>query len=109
MRTKYISLLLILVLFAAGCSIFAPADAEPEIGQQQNTIDENHEEASPELQPVVAAEEIIISPSAISLDVNQPAQFTATVLPANATIKEVTWSSDNPSVATVTPTGLVTA
>lgn len=36
-------------------------------------------------------------------------QLTATVLPANATDKTVTYSSSAPSVATVSPTGLVTA
>jgi uncharacterized protein YjdB len=36
-------------------------------------------------------------------------QLTETVLPANATNKSVTWSSDNTSVATVSATGVVTA
>ena len=36
-------------------------------------------------------------------------QLTATVLPANATNKRITWSSSNPAVATVTSTGLVVA
>ena len=35
-------------------------------------------------------------------------QLTATVLPENASNKTVTWSSDNPSVATVNQDGLVT-
>lgn len=93
MRTKSISVLLCLILFVAGCGTFAPADPEPEVGQPH----------------ITNVEEIQLSPPTISLDVNQRAQFTATVLPANATNKEVTWSSDNPSVATVNPTGLVTA
>jgi len=40
---------------------------------------------------------------------NRTVQLTATVLPTNATIREVMWSSDNPAVATVSATGLVTA
>ena len=44
------------------------------------------------------------------IPVNGTDQLTATVSPANATDKSVTWSSDKPSVATVDPnTGLVTA
>ncbi len=41
--------------------------------------------------------------------VGQTLQLTATVAPANATNPAVTWSSSNPSVATVDTTGKVTA
>ena len=36
-------------------------------------------------------------------------QLTATVAPADATNKNVTWSSSNPAAATVSSTGLITA
>lgn len=46
----------------------------------------------------------------LSLEVGGTATLTATVTPADATIKSVKWSSSNPSVAEVHPvTGLVTA
>jgi RHS repeat-associated protein len=41
--------------------------------------------------------------------IDQTAQLTATVSPSNATNQNVNWSSDNPAVATVSNSGLVTA
>lgn len=56
-----------------------------------------------------------ISVQSVSLDqsgaigeVDDTIQLTATVLPANATDKSVTWSSSDEAVATVSETGLVT-
>ena len=44
-----------------------------------------------------------------TLTIGGTQQLTATVTPANATNKTVTWASSNPSVASVSSTGLVTA
>lgn len=44
-----------------------------------------------------------------TLEVGQTIQLTAVIEPENATNKNVTWSSSNESVATVSETGLVTA
>jgi uncharacterized protein YjdB len=52
---------------------------------------------------------VTVSPTTLSLTVGQTATLTATVSPANATNKSVTWSSSNTSVATVSSTGVVTA
>jgi len=52
---------------------------------------------------------VVVSPSAVSLYVGATAQLTATVQPTNATLQTVTWSSSDPTVATVSGTGLVTA
>ncbi|ANQ52856.2 carbohydrate-binding protein [Flammeovirga sp. MY04] len=52
---------------------------------------------------------VVVSPSDVQLNVGGSQQLTATVAPANATNKSVVWSSSNPSVATVSSTGLVSA
>lgn len=57
--------------------------------------------------PVTA---VNVDKETLSLEVGGTATLTATVTPADATIKSVKWSSSNPSVAEVNPvTGLVTA
>lgn len=48
------------------------------------------------------------SPASAGIVVGGTQQLTATVSPANATNKTVTWSSGNSSIATVNSTGLVT-
>lgn len=52
---------------------------------------------------------VTISPSTVSLEINDTSQLTATVLPDNASNKNVTWTTNNSSVATVSSSGLVTA
>ena len=52
---------------------------------------------------------VTLTPDALSLEEGGMATLTATVLPADATNKAVTWSSDTPAVATVDNFGLVTA
>ncbi|WP_290818383.1 Ig domain-containing protein, partial [Ferrovibrio sp.] len=51
---------------------------------------------------------IAITPSPASVFVGSTQQLTANVLPADATDKEVTWSSSDPSKATVDANGLAT-
>ena len=50
---------------------------------------------------------VSISPSPIDIRVNGSRQLTATVLPSNATNKEVTWTSSDESIATVSQDGYV--
>ena len=58
----------------------------------------------------VLVSSITVSPSNITLSVGGSTFLTANVCPTNATNKCVTWSTDNPCVATVNPnSGLVTA
>ncbi len=58
----------------------------------------------------VPATGITLSQSTLSFNAaNQTATLTATVTPANATNKGVTWTSSNTAVATVSSTGVVTA
>jgi len=58
---------------------------------------------------VVRVTHVTVSPTERSLIIGYSASLTATVYPENATNKGVTWSSANPSVATVDQNGLVTA
>lgn len=58
-------------------------------------------------EPVVNPTSVYVSPSSLSLEVNESANLTATVYPSNATTS-LTWSSSNSSVAKVS-NGKVTA
>jgi uncharacterized protein YjdB/glycosidase len=52
---------------------------------------------------------VAVSPTSASLYAGNTQQLTATISPANATNKNVTWTSSNTTIATVNSSGLVTA
>ncbi len=52
---------------------------------------------------------ISIEPTAMLIEIGKSASVTATVRPSNATDQMITWSSSDPSIATVNQTGEVTA
>lgn len=52
---------------------------------------------------------ITLNQTEATVTAGKTVQLVATVWPANATNRNVTWTSGNPSVATVSPNGLVTA
>ena len=54
---------------------------------------------------------VAVSPTEVTLDINDTEQLTATVVatPDNADNKKVTWKSSNEAVATVSESGMVTA
>jgi endoglucanase len=56
----------------------------------------------------VAVTGVSVSPTSTTIALNGTVQLTATILPSNATVKSVTWSSGNTDVATVSSAGLVT-
>ena len=56
----------------------------------------------------VAVELVILDKTSLELSEGEVAMLYATVLPSNATDKTVTWTSGNPSVATVDQNGKVT-
>ncbi len=58
------------------------------------------------IQPV---EQIKITPTTKTLNVGETLQITKEILPSDATYQGVTWSSEDPSIATVNNDGLVTA
>ena len=57
----------------------------------------------------VPVSSVSVSPSSISLSKGNTSDLTATVLPENASVKTVYWSSSNPNVATVDSNGTVKA
>ncbi|MCR5485005.1 MAG: Ig-like domain-containing protein [Clostridiales bacterium] len=59
--------------------------------------------------PVIDAYSVLVSPSSLSLKINETATLTAEVIPFNASDKTVTWYSGDPSVVTVTDKGTVRA
>lgn len=59
--------------------------------------------------PDVKVTSITLSSNSLDLTEGEKATLTVTVLPNNATNKNVTWSSSNSSVASVSSTGVVTA
>ena len=52
---------------------------------------------------------ITVSPSSATMNIGGTQNLTANVMPLDATDRSVTWTSLNPSVATVSSTGVVTA
>lgn len=59
--------------------------------------------------PTVDVESVTLSESKLDMFVGDSETLTATVLPAEATEKDVTWTSSDPKVATVDENGKVTA
>lgn len=62
-----------------------------------------------ELNVIVPVEGITIEPAELNISVNDSHQLIAKVMPEDATHTDVTWSSDNPEVATIDEDGIVTA
>jgi uncharacterized protein YjdB len=56
----------------------------------------------------VAVTGVTIAPTTLTVGINGTAQLSKTFTPSNATNQNVTWSSSNSGVATVSSTGLVT-
>ena len=57
----------------------------------------------------VPSEGIVLSPSTVTMLLGDNLLLSATLFPEDTTDKSVNWGSDNPSVASVSSTGLVTA
>ena len=57
----------------------------------------------------VAVIDVMLDKTELTLEEEKTEQLTATIAPANATNKNITWSSDKPDIASVDATGKVTA
>lgn len=57
--------------------------------------------------PTVSVSDISVSPTALSMKIGETVVIKATIAPADATNKEVSWLSSEPSIATVDQTGAV--
>lgn len=57
----------------------------------------------------IRVESVTISMPSAELEVGKTLQLSVTVTPTGATNKDITWSSSNPSVASISAAGLVTA
>ncbi|MCS4434334.1 fibronectin type III domain-containing protein [Aquiflexum gelatinilyticum] len=57
---------------------------------------------------VISVTGVTLNPTKASIEISKSLQINATVLPSNASNKTVSWISSNPSIASVSPSGLVT-
>jgi len=73
------------------------------------TADGNKTASSAITVAAIPVSSVAVSPTSASLYAGNTQQLTATISPANATNKNVIWSSSNTSVATVNSSGFVTA
>lgn len=73
------------------------------------TADGNKTATSAITVSTIPVSSVAVSPTTASLYAGNTQQFTATISPANATNKNVTWSSSNTAIATVNSSGLITA
>ncbi len=79
------------------------------IGQQTVTVSYGGEETSFDIEVREVSVAGISIPRTLSLNRSKQKQLTASITPVNASDKSVTWKSDNPSVASVSSSGLVKA
>ena len=79
----------------------------PAFNLGSNPSEEQPGEGDDEL--IVPVSKVELSAKSLELYIGDATQLTATVRPKDATDKTVVWSSDNPAVASIDQTGLVTA
>ena len=82
---------------------------EAQAGEKTFAVQVKIEAQQPQQPQVVPVQSVTVTPASITAKVGEgPVQLTATVLPANATSKTVTWISKNEQVVKVDSTGKVT-
>ena len=83
------------LLFSVSCKKDNPAEKDREEEQKEETR--------------IAVESIRLDKEAISLEIDEEVRLNATVLPEDATDREVSWTSSDPLVASVSESGKVVA
>lgn len=73
------------------------------------TVDGNKTATSAITVAAIPVASVSVSPTTASLYAGNTQQLSPTIAPANATNKNITWSSSNTAIATVNSSGLVTA
>ena len=82
-------------------------EPKEEIKQEEKTTEEKKEEKTPQVKETptkpttIDVTSISLNTNNLSLKVGESSNLTANVQPANATNKNVTWTSDNPNIVTV--------
>ena len=71
------------------------------------TTDGSNLSASCEVTSIIPITSVSLNKTTITLDIDDTYQLIGTITPNNATYKTLSWSSSNPSVATVSSNGLV--
>jgi len=114
MKTKFTFRVLFATMFVLGAMA---VNAQTKIYVHQkggadktyNIADVDSISFNPLFIPTIPVTGVTLNNTTLSLIAGQTSTLTATVEPANASDKSVTWSSDNEAVARVSTTGLVTA
>lgn len=104
-RMKFLPLLLGGLLVLAGCDNFTPNWPMESINPEDLSID------TPWVDNIVPCTEISFAKGENNLNLKKgdTHQFVYAVEPRDATLSALTWESDNPNVATVSNSGLLTA
>ena len=76
--------------------------------EASNTYRASGQSIRPVYGELIAVSSVSLNMNSLEIKSGEKVQLSASVLPANASDKSVTWSSDNSSVATVSAEGLVT-
>ena len=92
-----------------GTIIDTPAQDNSTVSGDNNTVTDDNTNSEENIETVIQVESIKLDVTEISpIKLNDTVQVNATVYPANAEDKTITWSSSTPAVATVDNNGLVT-
>ena len=111
LRTICLALLIVMVLICAIFIIACSNNQTPGNGQEteqggEDEIPDNTPDDDDEIPGSSDGEDVVVTSiklnvNALTLEVGESYTLTATVLPSNATDKNITWSSSNTAVATV--------
>lgn len=86
-------------------------DEDEEYSEERSSSEQSESSSSSSSEPTgdILVSSITLEPDSLELMEGQTATLTATILPKNATLQTLDWSSSDTSIATVTSSGVVTA